>query len=264
MFFTVNIGNTNTAAGCLEDGRLVTARRRTASLRRQGAFRSFLARLLRGCEPGDEPLEGAILASVVPAMVPLAAGALGDFTGRSPLVLDRSLDAGLDLSGYRGLLGADRIAACAGAADLVEGAFAVIDLGTATTVSAVDVGRRFVGGLICPGLQMGLEALADRTAQLPATSLDARPELFGTDTHDCLVSGAINGSAALVDGIGMRALQELGAGARIVLTGGNARRVAPHLTIPVLREPELVMRGLAAVFRRHVPLPADARIRSLV
>lgn len=263
MFVTVNVGNTNTAAGCWQAGRLVTARRRTASLTTERSFHRLLARLMRG-GLGAEPIEGAILACVVPQMLGVASRVLTQFTSAAPLVLDRRLDAGIDLSGYRGLLGADRIAACAGAAELVPGAFVVIDLGTASTVSAVDGQRHFVGGLISPGLQMGLEALAERTAQLPPTSLEARPALFGSDTRECLVAGAVHGTAALVDGIGSAALTELGAGATVVLTGGNARRVAPFLQIPVLREPELVMRGLAAVLRAHTGGPAVRPAPSMV
>ncbi|MFT8395317.1 type III pantothenate kinase [Propionibacterium sp.] len=264
MFFTVNIGNTNTAAAIVDAEGLTTARRRTASLRKPSAVRHLLARLLRNCPSADEPLEGAILASVVPAMLPLVTSALTEFTGRAPLVLDRKLDTGIDLSGYRGLLGADRIAACAGGAEACPGPFVVIDLGTATTMSAVDGHHRFAGGLICPGLQMGLEALSERTAQLPDTSLESRPPLFGQDTRGCLVSGAVHGSAAIVDGVGASALTELGPGATVVLTGGNARRVVHYLHIPVLHEPELVLQGLAATFRRHVPAPVLPKVSTLV
>ncbi len=268
MLVTVNVGNTNTAAGCWQAGRLTTVRRRTAALATDGSFTRLLARLMRGRKGGDEPLEGAILACVVPRMLGVASRALTRLCSAAPMVLDRRIDVGIDLSGYRGLLGADRIAACAGAAELVPGAFVVIDLGTASTVSAVDAQRRFVGGLICPGLQMGLEALAERTAQLPPTSLDAGPRLFGTDTRDCLVAGAVHGSAALIDGIGAAALAELGRGATVVLTGGNARRVAPHLHTPVRREPELVLQGLAAVLRQHAARAAVSsgatRINALV
>ena len=127
----------------------------------------------------------------------------------------------------------------------------VIDMGTATTISAVDAQGRFAGGAIVPGLRLSMESLSGNTSQLPRVSLDAPAKCIGTNTVACMQSGAIYGSAALLDGMIERMEAELGAPAAVIATGGLAGCVTPFCRREIRYEPDLLLIGLAVLWEKN-------------
>ena len=121
-------------------------------------------------------------------------------------------------------------------------------MGTATTISAVDAQGRFAGGAIVPGLRLSMESLSGNTSQLPRVSLDAPAKCIGTNTVACMQSGAIYGSAALLDGMIERMDTELGAPAAVIATGGLAGLILPFCRRRMHREDALTLYGLYRVF----------------
>jgi type III pantothenate kinase len=196
---------------------------------------------------------------------PLASAVRRAF-GREALIVDASTDVGLRVSVDRpGEVGVDRLvntaalrhwllqaSGVAAGEDPDTGAGAIgVDLGTATTLDCVSPRGEFVGGVIVPGLRVGLDALLARTARLPSVALVPPPRTLGKNTIECLQSGVVYGYAALIDGLVGRLKAELGFECRVVATGGLADVVAPHATSIERVEPDLTLRGLWLIYERN-------------
>jgi type III pantothenate kinase len=149
----------------------------------------------------------------------------------------------------------DRIAAAAAAfASSPDGHAAVVaDAGTAITVDAVDAGGTFRGGIIAPGLRLGLQALRRGTSLLPQVELNPGAPLLGTSTRACLEAGALHGGAALLDGLCERMADLLGGPVTAWLTGGDADVLRPLTRRFGRCDPALVLRGLALAWQRRAP-----------
>lgn len=247
MILAVNIGNTNTTIARYQGQgewmllhRIPTAAYRTES--------DFLAQLPVSLLCAD----AAVFASVVPKKNEIVAGALERICTHPPLQIAYAEDCGLDLSAYdASLLGMDRVLCCVGALENYAPPLAVFDLGTAISISVIDAQARFIGGAIMPGLQMGLGALANGTALLPAISLQETAPLIGHDTASCLQSGAIYGAAGAIDGYA-RQLGKQFDHLTLVATGGSAPQVLPYCTEHFQEHSTLLMQGLSAVCKQHL------------
>lgn len=158
-------------------------------------------------------------------------------------------------NGYRDpvQLGCDRFAAMIGArARYPAQALLVVSCGTATTIDAVSAAGDFIGGMILPGLDMMLTALTRNTAQLPPVVRDAQevamPSLFADQTDAAMLSGCLTAQAGAIE----RALAAH-AGARCILSGGAASRVAVALSVPVVLIDHLVLHGLQVAHAASSP-----------
>ena len=235
MLLTVDIGNTTVAIAGLRGEQVAFVKKLPSDPALD--WTAALKGLLEGVEA-----QGAVLSSVVPAL-----------TGKPVLVVDQNTDTGLDLSGYdTANLGMDRVVDCVAALARYTPPAAVFDMGTATTLSVVDQGGVFRGGMILPGLALGLEALSARAAQLPPITLSTPEGLLGTDTVSCMGYGALYGAAGAIEGIVARLEEELGP-LTVVLTGGNSTLVRPLLRISTAWEPHLTFLGLGEIWRRRQP-----------
>jgi len=150
-------------------------------------------------------------------------------------------------------LGHDRIVDAAWAAAHVKLPAVTVDMGTATTFNVIDEGGIFLGGMISAGIRTGLWGLNQRTAALPIPKERQPSSLIGKKTVDCLLSGAYNGSAAMIDGLVSRVEEELGKPVTLVMTGGHAITVKDLCRHEVVYEPNLLMKGLALLFEKNRP-----------
>lgn len=141
-------------------------------------------------------------------------------------------------------LGIDRWLAIIAAHNLYAGDVCVIDCGTAVTVDAVRADGRHLGGLICPGLNLMTRALVSNTADLSFAERDYSGGL-GTATEAAIANGVFSAVTGLIE----NAMHKLDAGYRPLLTGGDAARIAPALSVPCLLDQSLVLKGLSLVCR---------------
>lgn len=240
MILTVDIGNTTIALTVLDGDYSVLSAEKIPS---DEHFREPLERVL-GEFPG---VESAVLSSVVPQLTEPVCRAVERVTGKEPKIINAA--------SYRGILnyaipepdklGLDRIADSAWAAAKYPLPAITVDLGTATTFNVIGEGGVFLGGIIAAGLQTSLNALSERAAQLPKLALSPPERLIGANTAECMLSGAVIGAAAMIDGIAARVEAELGKPAALILTGGGAELAAPFLLHAHTREPYLLAKGLA-------------------
>lgn len=195
--------------------------------------------------------DAVLIASVVPA----CRATFEQFFAAVPLhFLTPESDTGIDFSAYSPTLGADRVANAAGIpADCPLPAVAV-DAGTAVTfdvVTAENGTRRFLGGVIAPGLPTLRSSLHRNTAQLPEAPLNEQANVLGTDTTNALQSGLLYGFIGSVREILSALTRELGTRPHVIATGGDAPLLARHLPDVIdTTDPLLTFRGLAAVAKR--------------
>lgn len=252
MLLAVDIGNTNISIGLVRDGALLATRRAAA---RESATVDEVELLLDGLLALDEAKLGEISAICLASVVPSLEAAIEEVATRRrlrilvasagtvpiPIRVDRPAE-----------VGADRLVNALAALRLYGAPAIVVDLGTATTFDVVSADGAFVGGAIAPGLELGLEALAARTARLPRVALRAPDRAIGRDTVSAIQSGAVLGYQALTAGLLARIRGELAAttgiaarDVRAILTGGLSR--APWIGALEgidATDPDLTLRGL--------------------
>lgn len=167
---------------------------------------------------------------------------------RRAWILDRHTPSPLVIPpGTQPMLGADRIAAAAGALATAPGVdILVVDAGTCVTYDHVSARGVFMGGNIGPGVEMQLRAMHHHTARLPLAALEPRRGgVFGHDTPSALSLGVANGIA----GAAALCWQALPEPRACLLTGGDARALSPYFTIPHALAPGLVMDGLETILQ---------------
>ena len=152
-------------------------------------------------------------------------------------------------------VGADRIVNALAAVELYGGPAVVVDLnGTATIFDVVDADDRYIGGAIAPGVELSLEALARRGAQLRSVELATPRDVVGKNTVEALQSGLVFGFAGLVDGIVTRIIDSLGADpdhVTVIATGSFPESVVDHCSTITTRDPLLTLTGLRLVHEKN-------------
>lgn len=255
MLLAFNIGNTNiTFGGYARDGRLAFSSRlySDSALSSDELCYKIINMLdLYGVSPLD--IEAVILASVVPVLTGRLREALQKMTQAAILEVGPGLKSGVRIRmDNPAQLGAELLCAAVGALRRHEPPLIVMNLDTAMTLLAVDAEGSLVGGVILPGPQLSLDALVKNTARLPQVELEAPRRLLGANTPDCLRSGMVYGTAALLDAMAAKMRAALHAPqAPVVATGTLPASIRTACeTEPEYRE-TLILDGLYAIWQRN-------------
>ncbi len=248
MILLANIGNTNLTYGIYHTKMIATERFPMIALSDRHCIEKLCLSLMEKFHLSMEQMEGVALSSVVPEKTPLFMEVLQHFFSIEPILISDSTDWGLDRSEYSGILGSDRLLCCKAALKKYQPPFIVVDYGTATTMNVINQSGAFAGGVILPGVMTGMQALAARTSQLNTVALTNPKNVIGKNTTECMLSGAIYGTAALIEGLVRRIQDELEADTPVILTGGNSEAIIPYCTLPFQYEPVLLLEGLAMIY----------------
>ena len=254
MILAIDVGNTNIVLGLIEDGKISSVAPRIASdvHKTDYEFAVAIENMLDFVGVDATEAEGAIISSVVWPLTSTLQSAVKMLTGKKALVVGSGLKTGLNICiDDPGEVGADLVVGAVDALTVAETPLIVVDMGTATTVTVIDDGNRFLGGAILPGLRLSMDALSSGTSLLPRVSLDAPKKVISTNTVECMQSGAIFGSAAMIDGMIDRMEAELGKRATVVATGGLAGSVTPFCTHKIIYEPDLLLKGLSVLWEKN-------------
>jgi type III pantothenate kinase len=257
VLLTVDVGNSQTVLATFDGDRRVGTWRVTTSRRSTADELRLLWRgLLR-----DTVVTGVCACSTVPALLP-ALRQLLDSLEVPVVLIGPGVRTGVPLHVDNPReVGADRVVTALAAHELYgrrpDGRgrpVVVVDFGTSTNVDAVGPEGQFLGGALAPGLEVSLEALATRAAQLRSVELTVPPQAIGKNTVAALQSGLVLGFAGLVDGLVDRIAAELvgsfGVAPVVVATGGLAPLVADSCRSIAEREPDLTVHGLRLAFER--------------
>ncbi len=256
---TVDIGNSNIVVG-IWDGPVLeyTGRLQTRRDYEEKELRSAIFSLL----DSDATYEGAILSSVVPEITQKTLDILGIIVGKKPLFMSPDLRCEIDISKYAsGAIGMDRIVDLSAATAMYGAPVMVCDLGTCTTITVAgkpdseteksDGSKaRIIGGMICPGIQLSLDAQAQRASQLPQLKACEVEKLLGTDTASNMMSGAVAGCGLMISELADRLFEN---GMKVVITGGLGKFAMPWINCraKVYYEPDLLLRGLYEIYTNN-------------
>ena len=248
MLLLLDVGNTNIVFA-LWDGEKCCREKRlpTDGDVPQSTFENAMTEVLDGAV-----VEGAVLSSVAPQVNEKLRAAAERVTGQKCLRVTYDMKMNMPLNvDEPPTIGADLIAGCVGAMQKYPLPLVVADLGTANTVMVVNQKGEFVGGIIAPGLKMQLSSLGAGTSLLPDLEVAAPKKCIGANTVDCLESGVVYGTAAMLDGVLDRVEAELGGTLTVVATGGLSGRVVPHCRRKISLEPDLVLQGMAVLYEMN-------------
>ena len=258
MLLAIDVGNSTTSVGLFaKEGTLQflasldTDSRKTADQISIDLMNLFT---LYGFDYKD--VTGAILCSVVPPLNFMMQKALTRLLGRPPMVVGPGVRTGLNLRlTVQTQVGADIVADAVAALEQFQPPIVTIDMGTATTIGVISEGRTYEGGLLLPGVNVSLEALSHRAAQLPDISLQHPKALIGKNTEDCMRSGIVYGTASMLDGIIDRIREQFaGQELSVVATGGNAPVIVRYCRNKILYDKYLLMEGLWTIYQKNKPM----------
>lgn len=254
MILAVDIGNTNIVLGCIEDGKILfEARMATDRLKTSDQYCVELKSLLSLYEVSPKNVSGSIVSSVVPPVLNSIKTAIYKLTGGDCLVVGPGIKTGMNIRMDNPLeVGSDLIVASVAAIAEYGAPLLLVDMGTATTVTAVDESGAFIGGCICPGVKISMQALTDRTAQLPGISLDEPEHAIGKNTRDSMRSGIMFGAAAMIDGLLDRMEAEMGGDVKAIATGGLSRYIIPLCRRKLIYDRSLMLKGMWLIYQRNV------------
>lgn len=254
MLLAVDVGNTQTHLGAfqgeelVEHWRFATVRESTAD-ELGAALRNLLA--LRGLSLED--LDASIVSSTVPQLRPEWTEMARRYLGHEMPVVGPGLRTGMPIR-YENPreIGPDRLVNSVAGYEHVGGACVIVDFGTAVTFDVVSDEGEYLGGIIFPGVEISLEALAERAAALPKVDLVEPRSLIGKSTVDAIRSGTMYGFAAMVDGIVKRLHAELGDEAEVIATGGLAASIVPLCDTIDEVDDLLTLTGLRLIHERNL------------
>jgi len=257
MLLVIDIGNSSITTGIFAGDRLlgrfeIPTRSPHDVGYYRGKMEAFLAK-----KSGEKPLAGVIISSVVPELTDTLARSVRGVSIGEPVTVD-SLNSGLIFDLERPEeIGSDRVANAVAALDAMGSPVAVVDFGTATTISVVRDGC-FLGGAILPGVRLMGEALHRGTAKLPAVDLVGGTEglvspvaALGKSTTMCIISGMIYGTAGAVERI-MRGIErEEGCVFKVAATGGYSSMAVRYMEREYFLDPDLTLKGLRLIYERN-------------
>lgn len=254
MLLAIDIGNSNVVIGCLNENnetiklfRMVTDLKKT-----EDEYAAGMKTILEYSGLGCSRFEGAIICSVVPPLTEIFRTAVENIIGVRALVVGTGIKTGLNIMIENpASLGSDIVAASVAAMTDFSLPVIVIDMGTATTITVVDKGNKYVGGAIVPGVALSMSALSSGTSLLQKVPIEAPKKCINTTTTESMQSGAVYGTAALLDGMIDRFEQELGCKASLVATGGIAAKIVPHCIHDIVYDENLLLRGLGIIYKKN-------------
>ncbi len=252
----VDVGNAHTVLGLISDGVVSAHWRVSTDVHRTADEWAVLMRGLLGRRLPD--IEGIVLCSTVPGVTQAGREMLvRHFDDVPHLVVEPGVRTGISvLTDNPREVGTDRIVNALAAATDFGGPAIVVDFGaTATTFDVVNARGQYIGGAISPGLELSLEALGRRGAQLRQVELTRPRSVIAKNTVEALQSGMVFGVASLVEGIVERmiiALEVPTEDVRVIATGYLAGLVADECDCFTDHEPWLTLRGLELVFSKNL------------
>ena len=253
MLLAIDIGNTNLVIGCFCDDKILfKARIATDRTRTSDQYGVEIKSMLEAYGVKRSDIDDCIISSVVPPVFNSVRTGVIKIIGKQPMVVGPGLKTGLNIHvDVPSQVGSDRIVIAVAALAEYKAPLLLMDLGTATTIEAVEPDNVYMGGVIFPGVRVSLDALTSRAAQLPGISLDQPKQVIGKNTVDCMRSGMMYGTAAMIDGLVERMEEELGHRCTLIATGGLAQFITPLCKREIILEKDLLLKGLNIIYKKN-------------
>ena len=251
MLLAIDVGNTNTVLGLFDGDRMHVSWRVKTDARSTG---DEILLTIRGLLDGQPDVTGIALCSTVPSVLREMRGMLERYyAGMPTVIVEPGTKTGVPvLTDNPKEVGSDRIVNTLAAHHHFGGPSIVVDFGTTTNLDVVSANGEFLGGALAPGVEISLDALAARAAQLRKVELVRPRSVVGKNTVESLQSGILFGFAGQVDGLVRRIVEVIGPVTAVIATGGLAPVVVPEAETITHYEPDLTLLGLRLVYDRNV------------
>jgi len=254
MLLAIDVGNTNVTVGVFRDGDLASTWRLATDVERlPDEYGVTLLSLLAAEGISPEAISDAVLASVVPDLVPVFDRVCQRFFHVRPLVVGTGTRTGVRIL-YENPrdVGPDRIVDVVAALRLHgPPPLIIVDVGTASVFDAVSAEGDYLGGAIAPGMGLAAEALFERAAKLYRVELVPPQHAIGRNTPAAMQSGIVWGYVGLVEGMVARFKRELGGQARVIATGGFADLIAAETSVIDVVDTNLTLSGLRFIYEAN-------------
>jgi type III pantothenate kinase len=260
MLLVIDAGNTNIVFA-VRDGNSWrgTWRIRTDAQRTSDEYAVWLNSLLTLSKLSRDEITGAVIGTVVPAALYHLRRLCRDWFSVEPLIARAALDWGFEIKiDNPNEVGADRLLNALAGHRTFGGPLIVVDFGTATTFDVVDETGAYLGGVICPGINLSIEALHQAAARLPRIGIGRPQSVIGRSTVPAMQSGIYWGYVGLIEGLINRIKAELNMTMKVVATGGLAPLFSEGTLLIEHIEPDLTLDGLRMLAERN---PAPTLLR---
>lgn len=253
MLLALDMGNTNITIGVFDGGSLMfESRVATDRTKMEDQYAIDLMDIFRLYHVDAHDFEGAVISSVVPPLDHAIRNAVRKVTGVQPYVVGPGTKTGINIRiDNPAQLGPDLLVGAVAAVSQYGAPCIIWDLGTATTVSVVDCRGAFLGGAIMSGVNTGMESLIAHASLLPRISVDTPKKVIGSNTIECMQSGIVYGTAAMLEGMCERIEAELGKPAKVIATGGLGRVVVGHCKREIIYDDKLLLEGLRLIYEKN-------------
>lgn len=255
MIIAVDIGNTNIVTGIFDDKdlkfteRLVTDKNKTTE-----EYKSEFEDIFTNHNILISEISGIAVSSVVPEVMDIIKKVFFELIPENEIfIINNRVNTGLNiLTDNPEKVGADRLADASAVLSEYPLPALVIDMGTATTLSVIDENKNFLGGIIMAGVKTTLNALVEKTAQLPEIlfeSSEISESIIGRNTSDAMKNGAVYGTSACLDGMISKIEKELGKKLTVIATGGIADIIVPYCDHKIIYDENLLLKGIFHIYK---------------
>ncbi|MBU4346723.1 MAG: type III pantothenate kinase [Candidatus Omnitrophica bacterium] len=245
MLLAIDIGNTNINLGLFSGNKIIKRFNLATKDYNLPRFKNRLRKV---------KIDGCIICSVVPAVTKILEKDVRRLFQCRPCILGKDSRAPIkNLYRKPKQVGQDRLVNAYAGVKLYGAPLIIVDFGTAITFDLISRNKEYLGGMILPGLDISLDALAERTALLPKIKLERPKEFIGRDTKSSMLSGIIYGFTALLDNLVERIKDKIGKDARVIGTGGNIRLIQGFCKKMDKTDEDLTIKGLNLIYDERRP-----------
>lgn len=252
VLLALDVGNTNIVIGILDGDKLIKSGRISTDIyKTEDEYAMNMYSFLRLNHALD--IDGAIISSVVPALVRTLVKAVKTVCDVDALVVGPGIKTGLSIKiDDPAQLGADLVVGAVAAKEKYPQPTIIFDMGTATTGFVLDKDANFIGGIITTGLKTSINALTAGAALLPQIDISAPKKVIGTNSIECMKSGCIIGTACMLDGLIDKFEEELGEKATVIVTGGLGQAIAEQCSHDMIIDKNLLIDGLKIIYNKNI------------
>lgn len=254
MILAIDVGNTNIVFGIYDKNELRAFWRiGTRADLTSDEIGMFFLQFFSHQNINISEIEGVIVSSVAPLAMYSLEHAIEKYICKTPIIVGPGIKTGLNIKYDNPKeVGADRIVNAVAAYEIYGGPIIVVDFGTATTFCAISKNYEYLGGVICPGIKISMEALFQKAAKLPRVKLHKPDKIIGKNTITSMQAGAVYGYAGQVDYIVSKMKKEMaGEDIKAIATGGLARFVSTESKEIEEVRPFLTLEGLKIIYEKN-------------